>query len=1248
MALTRRAKIAVLSAGLVLFFLGVALVALPNVLVNRPQTKATLARYLGESLGGAVGFERLALSLFPRPCVTARDVRLDLPERLAGSAAEIDICLKLLPLLQGRVAVDSARLRSPDILLPFGTARLGADPAPKPNPRRILSTAVAALQRIPDGALEILDARLAFSLPDGRRLELSRLNLQAQRRGAGLQWELTGRSEFLGAFSSTGRIDLDAVQGPLSIQVSDFRPQTIYALLWPNAPWRLADARANLEFALDMQGPDRFKAGVKGRLPVLNLRRLDQEVHIQIDRLAAEMDLSPRILSIRVPEFSAGLPRAVTELSLVVDEDRRPRMVLDVKGRGDVGGLRQTTLALLSGMPDAKIVFDILRGGEVSDLQARLQGNTWPELTDLPNLMLQGRLEKGRVHLPWIGLDLDEVSGDALISGGVLEGRNLKACHERTRGENGTLRVGLSSSQPVLELDILTRADLSPLPALLARWVPDSRFRREIARIQEFSGTARGSLRLNGTRTDVGVEVQASELDVKARLQDLPYPLRVQGGAFSYAGSAVTLRGVDVAVGNSVLYQHDMTLGLTGDLPVEASTPRAVIDLEQAFDLFRRRPAFNHMHRLAGIITANRCRLTGQLLDPATWNLDLSGAVQDLFVESGLLPGLLSLPSSRFDWLGRTIRYESASGSVGRSGIRGLAIEADYSGPPRAQFRALEVAAALEDLSALMPSFPKAAEHAARFDPLTGTLRMRDVRLQTRRIGDDLIADHFKAVVEDSLVTSGPLGLSLGLGSGNIAWKGSRLELQVAKASLGKSKVENLSLTADRGFDGGLALRADGAIIDCDEWFQRLLPLAGLERLREDLQSVRGALNVSRLTLEGPIRDPHRWRVQAVSEFKDVIVATTFLDEPIELPLGRLTVAETGAPEAGRTALRLDAAHVRSGAGEVVLAGDIALSAADIAIDLDLSAEVVDWNTLAKISERLALRRKGDSRPVRGSLNLRLERLVIDRVHFYPAHAQVRLAPEGARIDIARAGFCGMPFIGRIAFDGPMVDAFLVPVVDVMSLDGVIYCLSEEKSIVSGNFNLDGELRFKARLEDVLAALNGRLTFVAEDGTIQQFLFFARLFSLLNLTEIYRGKLPDLSSQGLEYKRSTAQIELKDGKILVNDWSIDGRTVWIGSRGEIDIATQAIDFTVMVSPFKTFDRIINSIPGLRWILGGRLLAVPMKAVGHLGDPQIIPLAPSAVGTSLLEMFERTLLLPIEIIQPLIPGIEEGPSGTISR
>ena len=78
----------------------------------------------------------------------------------------------------------------------------------------------------------------------------------------------------------------------------------------------------------------------------------------------------------------------------------------------------------------------------------------------------------------------------------------------------------------------------------------------------------------------------------------------------------------------------------------------------------------------------------------------------------------------------------------------------------------------------------------------------------------------------------------------------------------------------------------------------------------------------------------------------------------------------------------------------------------------------------------------------------------------------------------------------------------------------------------------------------------------------------------------------------------------------------------------------------MVSPFKTFDRIIRSVPLLGYLLGGRLVAVPVQVSGSLADPAVVPMHPAALGESLLEMVGRALLLPVRIVQPLIPGLEE--------
>jgi hypothetical protein len=235
---------------------------------------------------------------------------------------------------------------------------------------------------------------------------------------------------------------------------------------------------------------------------------------------------------------------------------------------------------------------------------------------------------------------------------------------------------------------------------------------------------------------------------------------------------------------------------------------------------------------------------------------------------------------------------------------------------------------------------------------------------------------------------------------------------------------------------------------------------------------------------------------------------------------------------------------------------------------------------------------------------------------------------------------CGIVLIGRLTFAGGRLNAYMVPVADSTLLDNTFTCLTEERAMASGRFNLNGSLQVDAPPAEFLKALTGNIEAISEDGRLLRSTLFTRILSLINITEMYRGTVPDLTGEGLEYKRMKLSGEFRDGKFVVNGWALDGPSLWMGARGEIDLIDDTLQFFVLVSPFKTVDRIINAIPGLRWILGGRLVAIPVEVRGDLSDPEVIPLAPTAVAQSILDMLGRTLRLPLHIIQPLIPGLDE--------
>jgi hypothetical protein len=77
-----------------------------------------------------------------------------------------------------------------------------------------------------------------------------------------------------------------------------------------------------------------------------------------------------------------------------------------------------------------------------------------------------------------------------------------------------------------------------------------------------------------------------------------------------------------------------------------------------------------------------------------------------------------------------------------------------------------------------------------------------------------------------------------------------------------------------------------------------------------------------------------------------------------------------------------------------------------------------------------------------------------------------------------------------------------------------------------------------------------------------------------------------------------------------------------------------MNLIILVAPFKTVDRIVKVLPLLKHVLGGKLISIPFRAKGDIADPEVIPLPPTAIGSGVLGILERTLKLPITIMQPV--------------
>jgi hypothetical protein len=326
------------------------------------------------------------------------------------------------------------------------------------------------------------------------------------------------------------------------------------------------------------------------------------------------------------------------------------------------------------------------------------------------------------------------------------------------------------------------------------------------------------------------------------------------------------------------------------------------------------------------------------------------------------------------------------------------------------------------------------------------------------------------------------------------------------------------------------------------------------------------------------------------------------------------------------------------------LSGDVTFSKEKLKLDLDLSAGNIDLDDLEKV---LGKRKKGTEKrldlSVEVNIRLKSESVKFQQYKWAPFVADISFGDGGAEVNIKKANLCGMDTPGVVKVSDNFVSLNIEPSFKGNEIESAFRCLLNHDVRATGTFELYGRILARGRSEDLFKAMEGNIEFHAKDGRIDYALGLVRIVEFLNVTEIYRGKLPDLRKEGLSYDRITVRVALQKDKMIFKELTIDGASLEMAGQGEINLAEQTMDLNVLVAPLKTVDRIIKAIPLVRDILAGTLLTIPVKVQGDLRDPRVTPLSPSAVGTELLGMMKRTLGLPFNVMEPFVHRKKEDSS-----
>jgi uncharacterized protein YhdP len=195
----------------------------------------------------------------------------------------------------------------------------------------------------------------------------------------------------------------------------------------------------------------------------------------------------------------------------------------------------------------------------------------------------------------------------------------------------------------------------------------------------------------------------------------------------------------------------------------------------------------------------------------------------------------------------------------------------------------------------------------------------------------------------------------------------------------------------------------------------------------------------------------------------------------------------------------------------------------------------------------------------------------------------------------------------------------------------------EERVMLTGRVHIDkielgGEGEDSQKMKE---SLNGSLRFEIENGMIERFNILSKVFSILNVSQWFKGRLPDLKTKGLPYHNMMATIHVKDGIASTDDFLVDSDAIKITLMGKVDLGKNLIDARIGVHPLVTIDTILSNVPIAGYILTGKdkgFISFFYEVKGSRDDPKIEAIPFKSIEEPSWGIIKRLLLTPLRPFQ----------------
>jgi len=1176
----------------------------------------TVRADVSKVMGGDVEFQGMDLFLFPYPKVVFNQFRLVIAGKATVAVGTLSIRPEIIPLLSGSVRFSSMTFHSPiiDVMHPWDG---GKEQKPrsadylKAIEETVTSIFGLLLEQSPALVLKISSGQLNIRKNNQTVYRFQDIFARLGMKAGNIDVDLQCNSNLWDHISLKSRIDSNHFKSRGTIDLKGIEPRHLIHPLWPDFPVKLQASQLDLVIQYDADGFDAVKAELQGRVGSIDLQTNRENIRFQGNRFAGSIHLDANRSVYSLTELDLDQPQLSVSGTLETGPIRKwrsapARFELNLKDV-DVDTTRPTALAVLGGNPLFRTIFNVVRGGKVPLFRLTAGGATPSHLWKKGNVFMEGRIVNGKVHVPGVALDLENVRGEVVISDRILVGKNLEATLGNTYGSSGKLLL-VFKKNVLYQVDIGVDADLAQLPPILQRLIGRGSWTDELDGLSRVEGRATGQLGLKGGSGVNQTVVDVSSFNLSAEYQRLPHLLEISSGEFSYGSEGAAVKGVAGKLGKSSFAAFTAGITWNSEPGIEVHSGTAEINLKEIhpwLTSFKQLKTYRkYVKSIDGIIALSEMRLSGPLFVPTSWHLETKGSVDHLAILSSNFSDPILFSEGAF----HMVESETASTlsfTDARETLMGTTLK--ISGVTHNLLKDINKADIQfeGDVNPKFLNWLYRTLHLPQAFLLLSPLSISHSRLVWSKDGKTV----FKGRLQ---VPDGPgITIDMFLTPESFTINEFHIRDGDSEASFSLDIKEGAIHTA---FFGRMTCNTLNAL------FADYPPGEGW---------VEGDIQADIFTDQ-----PFRAAIEGTLQGKEIHCPFD-LQSQLHIPSISLN--------AEKTLLTLENAVVKWQDSLLSLKGTVDHSTPDWQLDLSLVTDSLNWDKLKKMTT--ASGKTEDSRlwtflknqKMQGKIGLTADQFVSGDLVWHSLDADIRLLPSGIDIAVTRANLCGIETPGTIKIVGGNIDLDFKPFIEDHEVNPTVTCLRNKEVSATGTYRLEGHITARATADTLVQNLKGDLEFTAKDGRIYRHIPLAKLFAFLDIIEIFKQIIPNLKKEGFPYRSMVFKGHLDSGKLHITEGIINSPVMEIACKGDVDLKDKTLDLMLLVAPMQTVNFLIKKVPVVNQIMGGTLVSIPVEIRGDIKDPKVSAVPPGRMAAQgLIGIMKRIVQLPVTIIQPILP------------